>query len=107
LASAPAMVRSVLVALARALVVGLAALVATEVLGLAGKGAGVGAGVAVRGVLDQFLLGLLEALGLASTGLGYGALLLTAALLQREMIFFFQHTLLEVVGPARRLYLAA
>ncbi len=50
-------------------------------------------------VLDQLLLGLLEALGLAAAALGHGALLLAAALLEREMIFFFQHELLEVVGP--------
>ena len=55
--------------------VGLAALVAAEALGLAGEIAGVGAGVAVGGVLDQLLLGQLEALGLAAAALGYGALL--------------------------------
>ena len=49
-------------------------------------------------VLDQLLLGLLEALGLAAAALGHGTLLLAPTLLEREMIFFFQRALLEVVG---------
>jgi hypothetical protein len=87
--------------------IGVAALVAAKALGLAGEVARIGAGVAMRGVLDQLLLGFLEPLGHASTGLGHGALLLAAAFLKRQMFFLFHGALLDLVNPARRLYLAA
>src|SRR4051812_29955662 len=72
----------VLLVLAGVLVIGLAALVAPEPLRLAGEIARVGPRVAVRGVLDQLLLGELEALGLAAAALADGALLFPAALVQ-------------------------
>jgi hypothetical protein len=87
--------------------VGVAALIAAKALRLAGEVARVGAGVAVGCVFDQLLLGFLEALGLTAATLGHRALLLAAALLERQMIFFFHDALLAVVNPARRLYLAA
>ena len=62
--------------------VGLAALVAAVVLGLAGEIARVGARVAVGGVLDQLLLRELEALGLPAPALADRALLLGVALLE-------------------------
>jgi hypothetical protein len=87
--------------------VGIATLVSAKTLWLAGEVARIRAGVAVRCVLDQLLLGLLEALGHAASSLGYCTLLFTAALLERQMFFLFQRALLDLVNPARRLYLAA
>src|SRR5436190_5083784 len=70
----------VLLVLAGVLVIGLAALVAPEAFRLAGEVARVGPGIAVRRVLDQLLLGKLEALGLAAAALADRALLLSVAL---------------------------
>ena len=79
--------------------VGLAALVAAVCLGLPREMAWIGPVVAVRCVLDQVLFGLLEPFGYASPTLLDGTLLFATALLEGQMLFFFQDTLLEVVGP--------
>jgi hypothetical protein len=98
-------VPSVLVlVLAGLLVVSLAVGPAVPLLRPPLKVAGIGAGVAMGGVLDQLFLGLLEALRLAAAAFTHGALLLAAALLEREMIFFFHADSSLVENPAHGLY---